>query len=92
MYHLMRATLTVVLASVASASGIVAHDEWFGCAEFITSEIDDEPVAGELCGGSETLYGITHGRVERREVIGYYRLTNGEIIHLDCDTYEEVAN
>jgi hypothetical protein len=76
-----------------AASPVLAAAAYVPCADFISSRIDDVPVAGELMGWAEvTVTWYVDGEPYRTEkhYEGYYRTDSGTI-RVDCETYRQIA-
>jgi hypothetical protein len=62
------------------------------CADFISSRVNDEPVAGDLVGWEEITITVTFGHVPRTTTHyhGHYDI-GGRNIVVDCATYRQIA-
>jgi hypothetical protein len=80
------------LALALGASPVLAAVAYSPCADFISSRVNDVPVAGELVGWAEITTTWSWGHTSRSETRyeGYYN-AGGRMIRVDCETYAQIA-
>lgn len=85
------------LAAAALMAGFAvgsAHAwDFLDCADYISTAITDDPGTGELVGTSTVTYTIAvnpggvGGSYTETFQVGYYQMTDGNILRIDCRDY-----
>lgn len=89
MRRIFRSRVLALFALLGSA-GAVAAD----CAPMVSGSLGDGPLTGVLLGTSTVTAGFAGGGLGFEAnysvewEIGTYRLSNGELVNLDCRTYQ----
>ena len=80
------------IALALGASPVLAAVAYSPCADFISSMVDEAPVAGELVGWAQVTTTVSWGHVSRTETRyeGYYN-AGGTMITVDCETYRQIG-